>query len=505
MTAGPAGQKQTNGRVSPLPRPRSPELGKTTRVDADRSRPSPAAIEAAGPAPGSPEGPQVLEILERIDQGFYTIDPDWRLTYVNAAAERFWGRPRGELLGRSMFDLFPKFRGSEPHAAHERAFSEGGSVRLDTFSTATGAPIELGIFPVPGGLSIYFRDVTQRHRMEKELRDRDEILTLAEGSAGIGVWDADLTTQTFQGTPQFFRLMGLEPTAGAVSMDVTRNLRHPDDRARVIDGFRRSVASGRDAYKSEYRIIRPDGETRWIFGRGRVIRDAAGTPVRYAGIDIDITERKRQDEQMRIVLRELVHRTNNLLAVIQAMAHQTAITSIGMRDFEQRFSARLRGLAHSNELLVRQDWRGGAMDALVQTQLAPFVGADTGRLVLDGPPLLLRPEAVQNIGLALHELATNASKYGALSRPDGKIRIAWRIDDPGAEAARFHLSWREEGGPPVKPPRRKGFGRFVVETMIARALDAAVTIDFAPDGFVWMMSVAAHQVLARDGVGPLGR
>lgn len=441
------------------------------------------------------------EILERIDEGVYVIDREWRLLSVNRAAEEFWGKAREELLGRNMLEVFPRFPGSESHKAHQRALDDGKPLRIETVSTATGAPVELRLYPGAGGLSVYFRDVSQRHRMERELRERDEILTLAEISSGIGVWDADLTAGTLRGTPQFFRLLGLEPSAEPVSMDITRGVRHPDDRERVMQGFRQAIANGSDAYEVEYRIILPDGQVRWVFGRGRVIRDLSGTPVRYSGIDIDITDRKRHEEQLGLVMRELLHRTNNMLAVIQAMAHQTAIRSGGLREFEERFGARLRGLAHSNELLVRQDWRGGSVAALVQAQLAPFVDAEGARLELDGPPVLLKPEAVQNLGLALHELATNASKYGALSRPEGRIRISWRVDEPGSRPRRFRLSWREHGGPPVRPSRRRGFGRFVVETMVARSLEAEVTIDFAPEGLAWTIGIPEGHALARESSG----
>ncbi|HEX2197099.1 MAG TPA: ATP-binding protein [Burkholderiales bacterium] len=127
---------------------------------------------------------------------------------------------------------------------------------------------------------------------EDALRERDAILTLAEQSAGIGVWDVDLKSGMARGTPQFFRIMGLEPTDQRVAMERLRGLRHPEDRERVVAGFRQALESGSDTYEMEYRIVRPDGQLRWIFGRGRVVRDARGTPVRYSGVDIDITERK---------------------------------------------------------------------------------------------------------------------------------------------------------------------------------------------------------------------
>ena len=129
--------------------------------------------------------------------------------------------------------------------------------------------------------------------------DGEEFLHLAEASAGVGVWDMDLATGLVRGRPQFFRVMGLEPRVDPVSVDVFRALRHPEDRAKVVDGFRKALNNQADYYESEYRIQRPDGQLRWILGRGKVVRDPQGNPVRYFGVDIDITDRKRADEALR--------------------------------------------------------------------------------------------------------------------------------------------------------------------------------------------------------------
>jgi len=147
---------------------------------------------------------------------------------------------------------------------------------------------------------------------EEALRERDAILTLAEQSAGIGVWDIDLRTSTARATPQFYRIMGLEPTTEPVPMERIRALRHPEDRERVVEGFRRALESGTDAYEMEYRIIRPDGAVRWIFGRGRVVRDAGGRPVRYSGVDMDVTERKETAAAL-AAAKEALERANEAL------------------------------------------------------------------------------------------------------------------------------------------------------------------------------------------------
>src|SRR5690349_17759262 len=149
-------------------------------------------------------------------------------------------------------------------------------------------------------LSFFSSDTDDQRDLGAALRESYELLALAEQSAGIGIWDRDLATDLVRATPTFFRLIGLEPSVEPVHADVIRAVRHPDDAAQVVDGFREAVARGQEVYDSEYRIIRAsDGEQRWIFGRGRVVRDATGKPVRYSGVDIDITDRKRIEGALR--------------------------------------------------------------------------------------------------------------------------------------------------------------------------------------------------------------
>ena len=325
------------------------------------------------------------------------------------------------------------------------------------------------------------------------LRESRDLLALAEQSAGIGIWDTDLATDMVRATPTFFRLMGLPVSAEPVCNDVVRAVRHPDDAARVRDGFREALARGVDYYEVEYRIIRPsDGELRWIFGRGRTVRDGAGEPVRYSGVDIDVTERKRAEEHVRLLMNELNHRANNLLTVVQALAHQTA-DSTDTKAFAKRLTQRIAGLAASNNLLISGKWQGVELATLVRSQLAPFVTDLERRVALAGPSLSLTPTAAEAIGMALHELATNAVKHGALGAR-GTIRIEWSIEKRPGHGF-FSLAWREEGGPPVATPHRSGFGRTVIERMIAQALEGWATLDFAPSGVVWRFTCPAHCAL----------
>ena len=320
------------------------------------------------------------------------------------------------------------------------------------------------------------------------MQEAHELLTLAEQSAGIGIWDRDVGTNLMRGTPTFWRLMGLEPRQGPVPMEVVRAVRHPDDAPRVVQGFEQAMARGDDTYESEYRIIRPsDGQMRWIFGRGRLIRDASGRPVRYSGVDLDVTERKLAEEHVRRLMQEVNHRANNLLAVVQAMAQHIAYSG-DARDFVGRFSHRLSALAASNNLLVSGKWQGVEVARLCDSQFAPFGAA--ARLKASGPALKLRPQAAQAIGMALHELATNAAKYGALSNSTGSVAVRWSL-----EQERFTIDWRERGGPAVAAPQRTGFGHTVIAQMTEQTLAGEVSLDFAPEGVRWRLACPARNAL----------
>lgn len=188
-------------------------------------------------------------------------------------------------------------------------------------------------------------------------------------------------------------------------------------------------------------------------------------------------------------MRELSHRSKNLLAVVQAMARQAAKTCDDFSQFEERFTGRIQALAQSHDVLVSHNWEAVRLQTLIEVQLAPFMDVGKGRFKINGPAVWIKPEAMQYLGMALYELATNATKYGALSTRSGSVSIEWSFDPGGG----VRLTWRERGGPSVDAPERRGFGRTVLERMAA-AHDSEVTLSFAPEGLVWSMLVPASQV-----------
>ena len=216
-----------------------------------------------------------------------------------------------------------------------------------------------------------------------------------------------------------------------------------------------------------------------------------GSPV-FTGHLRDITGRKRAHDHLQFLLHEMSHRSKNLLAVVRAIAGQTARSAGMIVEFEKRFSQRLQGIAVSHDLLVTENWTRVRLNHLAREQLSAF--AEPGpRLVLAGPDVFLTPNAAQQIGLVIHELATNAVKHGAWSVPSGQVSFTWVMPIDGKQC---ELSWRESGGPSISRPTRLGFGSKVIDNLVSQSLEGKVHIDFGTEGFSWQLSFpCANNVL----------
>jgi PAS domain S-box-containing protein len=214
---------------------------------------------------------------------------------------------------------------------------------------------------------------------------------------------------------------------------------------------------------------------------------------------VDISMRRQAEQRMQLVMRELTHRSKNLLAVIQAIARQAAQSSPDIAAFQSDFAQRLAGLAQSHDLLVARNWEGALIDDLVHSQLAFLGRSDQARIEIEGQSMMLIPEAAQNLGLALHELATNAVKHGALSTPAGRVHVGWSVLTRPGEEERLVLEWRESGGPVVDAPIRRGFGQLVLEEILPRMFGGNATLAFAADGVTWTLDVALSAVSHRGG------
>lgn len=269
----------------------------------------------------------------------------------------------------------------------------------------------------------------------------------------------------------------------------------PSGGAGAIIALKREALASGQPKRAEVAVEDAPG-ARWYDLHVEPLRNEDGDIVGVTCASVDVTERKEGEAHLRLLLRELTHRSKNLLAVIQAMARQTARHAGSIEAFLNQFGARLQALAASHDLLVRESWYGASLNELVRSQLAAYVGTGgDGQVAIEGPAVALKPEAAQNLGLALHELAVNAAKFGALSVPNGRVSITWDRRE-AANGSTIELDWREELGPKVKIRRKKGFGSMVIERNLARSLDAEVTMAFDPEGLRCRIVIPASQLLA---------
>jgi PAS domain S-box-containing protein len=257
---------------------------------------------------------------------------------------------------------------------------------------------------------------------------------------------------------------------------------HPDDADPDRDGFRKQVMGELDFYSVEKRFLRSDGRVIWLSVRSSPVRDAGGRLLYLVRVVQDITERKNAEQRQRLLIDELNHRVKNTLATVQSLATQTARAAPTPSSFREGFEGRLIALSKAHDQLTIHHWESADLRQLLAGTLAPYAGAP-GRVVLRGEDIVLRPRAVLTLAMAVHELTTNAAKYGALSAPGGRIEIRWQTQKGEADAQpQLQIDWLEEGGPPVVQPERRGFGSRLIESGITADLCGSATLTFATEG-----------------------
>jgi PAS domain S-box-containing protein len=434
--------------------------------------------------------------VEGAPAGIAMFDRDMRYIAVSRRFAHDYQLAEKDLIGRSHYEIFPEVP-ARWREIHRRCLA-GETLRCDEdqFPRTDGRTDWVRWEMRPwrgaggdiGGVILFSEVITQRKVAEAALKESEERLRFVTERAKVGHWDWDIPSGRLNWSATCKRLFGI-PEAETVTHERFLAMLHADDRTRVDQAVQACLKGRGDTdYDIEYRTLWPDGTLRWIHARGSAIFEE-GRPVRMAGIALDVTERKLSEEHVRFVMTELSHRTKNLMAVVQAIAWQTAQRAASLADFDENFTQRLEALARSHDLLVKRKWQGVVLEDLVCAQLEPFLDRSKNRIAAHGPDLLLMPEAAQDLGLALHELATNASKYGALSVPTGRIDIAWTVaDDMNSGAKRFIMTWRETGGPVVTRPIRKGFGSRVITSALAGAFNGQAILEYNPEGLSWELA-----------------
>jgi PAS domain S-box-containing protein len=426
-----------------------------------------------------------------------------RILRANAAMCKFVGYSEAELLARTAVDItHPDDRATSRALATRQAAGESVAFDLEKRyirkdGKAVWARTTVNVIRDASGRSLrntaVIQDICARKQAEQALLASKDRLQLALDAARLGSWQYDPLRHTSSGDARANEIFDFDVAENEeMPLEAIMERVHPDDVERV----RTAVATALDPvdpkpFAIEYRVRRRDGKVCWVENHGLAYFEGAGPRrqvVSFVGTAQDITERKEREEKEHLLMREINHRAKNMLSVVDAIAHQTATRN--PEDFIERFSERIQALSANQDLLVRNEWNGVEIADLVRAQLAHFADLIGSRIALRGPKLRLKPASAQAIGLALHELATNAGKYGSLSTDTGRAYITWQSDGDT-----LTMSWMEREGPPVSQPARRGFGTIVMEAMAERSVDGKVDLEYAPSGLTWRLTCPAASAL----------
>ncbi|GEP09245.1 signal transduction histidine kinase [Methylobacterium gnaphalii] len=328
------------------------------------------------------------------------------------------------------------------------------------------------------------RDALEREveRRTSDLTRSEERMKFALKAGRFGSWTLDLTELRLvasDGCKENFGRDASEP----FGYDELIGAILPEDRERMQAAVQASIANDGD-YDIEYRVRTPQGEVRWLQVRGQTFYRADGEPLSMAGVSIDITERKRGEEHRFLLAGELNHRVKNSMATMQSIAHQTLRNATSLKEAGEMLDARLQSLAAAHDVLTRESWEGATLAEIVEGAIQPFRNGAADRFKAGGPKIWLSPRLSLAFVMALHELATNAMKYGALSNDKGHVILNWDVVN-GSRPPLLWLRWEEIGGPPVAEPSRRGFGTRMIERALASELGGTAEIAYRPRGVVF--------------------
>lgn len=429
-------------------------------------------------------------LFNSIDEGFCVIEKvetvpgepsDFRYLEANPGFERQTGI--GGVVGNTIRGALPQ-EPQEWFDTYDAILKDGKPLRFERILVTTGRVLELYAFRVEDGtdrrVAVIFKDITARKHAER-LAQRLGAIVESSTDAIISKTLDSIITSWNQGAETLFGYSAEEAIGKSITM-----LMQPEKHAEEREIMGR-IGRGERVENHEAIRQRKDGSTVWVSLTVSPLKDGQGRVIGASKIARDMTERRRADEHRAILVAELNHRAKNLLAMVQAIASQTLSNALSLGDAKLAFESRLGAMARGHDLLTFGNWAGTDLASVIKATVEPHGGGEN-RFHIKGPLVKLTPATALTFTMALHELCTNAAKYGALSRQNGSVTIIWQVTDANA-GVRLQLSWTETGGPLVSPPSRKGFGSRLIERALAMELGGEVRIDYEPSGVICKIDV----------------
>lgn len=339
-------------------------------------------------------------------------------------------------------------------------------------------------------------DLIERKETERGLRETQENLTAALDASATGTFRWDPETGEFLAFDDSLkRLFGFTPEEPVRRTEDLLGRVHPEDLPKVASAM--EACRGGINLEIEHRLLLPDGSIRWLYDRAKMIPKADGAGIDLVGACMDITERKHDEERRDLLVAELNHRVKNTLATVQSFAVQTLRNASSLDEGRASFSARLIALSKVHNVLVREQWEAANLREVMADALAAYAGSEgtKARVTYGGVDIRIQPKAALAISMALHELSTNAVKYGALSNSGGRVDVRWRLID--GEKKEFELEWCESGGPFVVPPRRRGFGSRLIEQGLSQDLSGETRLEFRHEGLICTIRAPLAEIVRR--------
>ncbi|MCX7568190.1 PAS domain S-box protein [Sulfitobacter sp. F26169L] len=428
---------------------------------------------------------RLRSIFTSIDKGYCLAeimldecgDPvDYRFLEVNPLFEQMTGLK--DAAGRTALELVPELE-KKWVETYARAALQGETLRFEETSDVMGRHFDVFAMPTQsrGRFVIVFKDITEQKRTEDALRQSEaQFRSITEAMPQM-VW----ATRP-DGHHDFFNARWYEFTGvpeGSTDGAGWNDIFHPEDQERAMRKWQHCLSSG-NIYDIEYRLRHHSGAYRWVLGRAQPVRDSDGTIVRWLGTCTDIHEIKLADEQRELMLGEMNHRVKNMLSMVHAMVSQTLRQAENLKDASTSIQSRIGNMAQAHDRLINSKWSETRILAVVEAALAPHRSGN-GRFTLEGPDIPIGSKQALALTMALHELATNATKYGALSTEDGRVNIRWGVDKTGDDET-FNFSWVESDGPPVTTPQRRGFGSRMIEQALAGYFNGHAELNYHLEG-----------------------